>query len=383
MDAFSIQDLRILTAHESATCVTLYMPTHPSGPATQQDAIRLRNLADQACDQLVKGGMRAVEARELVQPARELSLDEPYWRERSSSLAVFFAPGFFRAYRLPDPLEEAVTVNRRFVVRPLIPLLAENRRYFVLAVSQNQVAMFEGSRFHLTELPVPGLPKSREETISREPVDRGMQVHSGTRVGNGKQAAVFHGQGGVRETTKQELSTYLRAIDMAVHQVLREESAPLVLATVDFMVPLYRQVCTYPHLVPEPLSGNPDYLTVHELHEKSWALVAPTIVQARDETLHRYRRMIGSGRTADRVTDVVLNVMRGRVDSLLIDQRARCWGRFDVARQSVVIHDNYEPGDDDLIDLAASETLSHRGRVVSMPHEDMPAGTPMAALMRY
>jgi hypothetical protein len=49
----------------------------------------------------------------------------------------------------------------------------------------------------------------------------------------------------------------------------------------------------------------------------------------------------------------------------------------------VIIHRKMKTGDDDLLDLAASQTLLHRGVVYALNAEYMPDPYPAAAVFRY
>jgi len=53
---------------------------------------------------------------------------------------------------------------------------------------------------------------------------------------------------------------YLRTLDAALHEMLREESAPFVLAGVEYLWPLYRAANTYPHLIEGGVAGKPQGL---------------------------------------------------------------------------------------------------------------------------
>jgi hypothetical protein len=52
----------------------------------------------------------------------------------------------------------------------------------------------------------------------------------------------------------------------------------------------------------------------------------------------------------------------------------------------VEVHENHAPGDQDLLDLAAVETLAHAGDVYAVSPDKVPgpeAAGPVAALFRY
>jgi hypothetical protein len=75
--------------------------------------------------------------------------------------------------------------------------------------------------------------------------------------------------------------------------------------------------------------------------------------------------------------------MHGRVDTLFIDCSRPLWGRIDAASGTIELHDDPLPGDADLIEVAAGETLRHDGHVFPM---DQPASQPeeaAEALLRY
>jgi hypothetical protein len=46
-------------------------------------------------------------------------------------------------------------------------------------------------------------------------------------------------------------------------------------------------------------------------------------------------------------------------------------------------HDREKPGDEELLDLAAAQTLRHDGKVYSMKPEEIPGGHLLASVYRY
>jgi hypothetical protein len=59
------------------------------------------------------------------------------------------------------------------------------------------------------------------------------------------------------------------------------------------------------------------------------------------------------------------------------------WGSFDAAEQTLEMHVEAQPGDEDLLDLAALQTLAQGGTVYEVRPEQMPDNAPMAAIYRY
>src|SRR5262249_27062434 len=123
MDRIRRTDLESLLTPRQGPCLSLFMPMHPTGRAGMEDPVRLRKLADEAEELLVKRGMRRPAAEDLVAPVRALPDDNVAWQRRGRSLALFAAPGFFKSFRGNGTMETLVHVNDQFTVRPLLPLV--------------------------------------------------------------------------------------------------------------------------------------------------------------------------------------------------------------------------------------------------------------------
>jgi len=384
MDTFGASELRRLTGNRQGTCVTIFMPTHSTGRDGQQDALRLKNLIGKAERDLVDQGARTTDVRKLLQPVRELPGEPGFWEKRSHGLALFVAEGVFDRFRVPISLDEQVIVNQRFQVKPLLPLVNSKDDYCLLALSQNRVRFFEGRQFGLREVHVDGLPENMEKALNYDQVFRGSQVHSGQRGSDyGKQGAVFHGQGGEREIAKEDLAKYFRLIDSALHPVLRDRQTPMILAAVQYLLPIFRDVSTYPHIAREELPGNPDHLSDRDLHTRAWPIVASWSEADRAAAAAKYQQLAGTGKTADDLRQILPAACQGQIESLFVDRGAHLWGSFDVQTSEVQLNGEAEKAAaDDLLDLAAVQTLLNRGTVYSVEAEKCPS-PPICAVFRY
>lgn len=73
----------------------------------------------------------------------------------------------------------------------------------------------------------------------------------------------------------------------------------------------------------------------------------------------------------------------GRVATLFVADDVHLWGTYDPATGATHVHTDEEPGDDELIDLAAARTLINRGTVYTVRRRDVPGGRSAAAVLRY
>jgi hypothetical protein len=377
MDIFTQVDLKTLSGAVQGPCVSLFMPAHRGG--SEQDPIRWKNLLRRAEELLTARGMRATAVQELLRPATHLVDDVAFWKGQSDGLAFFLAPGLARRYRVPLPLAELVVVGERFHLKPLLPLLARDGRFYVLAISQNRVRLLQGSAHAVDEVDLKGVPANLAEALRFHDRDEPLRFH-GRPTSSGGWGAIFSGQGVGIDDHKDDLLRYFQQIDRGLHELLREAKAPLVLASVEYLWPIYRQANTYPHLLDQGVGGNPDRLSAQELHGRAWAVVGPAFQKARDSAAAQYDQLSGTGRTANDLAEVVGAAVQGKVETLFVARDVERWGTFDAAAGSLVIHDRQQVGDEDLLNLAALHTLQHRGTVYAVDGREVPGHTPVAAI---
>ncbi len=383
MDPFSRDDLRALLANRQVPCISLLLPT--TRGAAFEDKIRWKNLIREAEERLTANGQRSSRVEELLQPARGLLEDVPFWLNVSAGLAVFLSPEVFRTYRLPLRLKEQVVVADHFHITPLLPLLVEDGRFYVLTLSQKNVRLLQGTRHTVEEIALQGLPANMSEALhyGNDPELRVRTAHTHTAPGGpaGRREAIIHGQGPGVESAKDGLLEYLQQVDRGLHRYLRDEHAPLVLAADGYLLPIYRLANTYAHLVEEGVEGHPDRLSAQELRDRAWAVVQPHFQKARERVTAQYRQLAGTGRTSNDVAAIVTAAYQGHIQYLFVTLGRQQWGTFDPADLKAEVHANAQPGDEELLNLAAIHTLAHKGTVYAVDADKVPdGGSSLAAI---
>jgi hypothetical protein len=384
------EEIAELSAHRDGPHVSLFLPTVRAGQETQQNPIRLKNLLREAAQRLHERGAEKDAAEELLAPARALLDDYDFWQHQLDGLAVFVAPGFLRTYRLPLRFSELAAVEDRFHLKSLFPLFADDGRFYVLALSQNDVRLFEGSRDEVRQVPLQDVPKSLADALGHDLTEVHMQFHTGARATSrggrqgGARTPIYHGQGAGEEDAKDEIRKFFGLLDRGLRELLDGDGrTPLVLAGVEYLLPIYRDQTSYPNTLAEGVHGNPDGLTPAELHDRAWPLVEEGFRAERRELCERYGDLTGTGR-ASRDLDVVLTAaLDGRVDTLFVGRGVRQWGRFDAEARTVERHEEQRAESEDLLDRAAVLTFVNSGRVLAVDPAEVPAGGPVAAIFRY
>ena len=386
MDLLTRDEVRTLIDEHEGSCISIYMPTHQVGEAIKKDPIRLRNLLREAEEGLIAGGLRTPEAQELLEPAQRLVRDGLFWQHQSDGLALFLSAAMFRRYRLPFDFKELVVVGGRFHVKPLLPLLSGDGRFYVLAISQNEVRLLQGTKHSVSEVGLEKGPANLAEALKYNDPEKRLQFHTGTRTpgGRGERPAIFHGHGvASADDPKNYILRYLRQVDEALCELLRDQQTPLVLAGVDYLLPIYKEASSYPYLVEEGIEGNPEELSAEDLHKRAWDLVYPHFQRAQEEAAALYRQWAGTERASNDLDKVVSAAHYGRVETLFVALDIQQWGSFDPETHRVMVHRKAESGDEDLLDFAAIHTLVNGGAVYAVERKGMPDGPLLAAVFRY
>lgn len=366
MDILSGNELKSLMCNQLGICVSIYMPTIRKGTEIQQNQIRYKNLLRDAEDRLLASGeLRASEIKEMLAPAQELLGNVTFWKGQSDGLALFLSEESFIYYRLPQSFEELVVVTDRFHIKPLIPVLVSDTEFSILAISQKNVRFLKCSLQRVKETDIKDLPGNIDEALNLDDFEKRLQRHTGG------------------EDMKSKILQYFQLVDKGLRELLRDKKFPLIFAGVDYLFPLYREANTYPHLTDRWISGNPEGLSAERLSDMAWPIAADLLKTERADALAQYKQIAGTGLTSSDVKEVVREAFHGRVGVLFVPIGVQQWGMFDTTTDEVKLDAEAAPGNEDLLDLAAIQTILNGGTVYPIEQKEMPEDAPLAVIFRY
>lgn len=390
MDLITREEIKALLDQPPQNSVSIYMPIHPAGPEVRQDPVRFKNLVKEAEERLIDAGLEQNQAMELLAKAHQLD-NQNFWDQLGEQgLAIFISKDIFRYYAFPVDFKELVVVTDRFHIKPLLPILNGNGRFYILTLSQKDVKFFEGTHYSVKEVEVENLPKSLDQALNYDDTAKEGQFRMATSKGGTSnsfsQPGAFHGQGSPdRDKHQEDILQFFGIINDTLHEKLRNQQAPLVLAGVEYLMPLYREANTYKHLMAEGITGNVKIESAKELHEQAWSIVEPYFQKSQHEVLDRFNELFGSntGMASNDIKEIVSAAYYQRVDSLVVTVGQQQWGLFDPTSETVYLHSEQETGDEDLLDFAAAHTLLNGGTVYAVSPEQVPYSTPVVAIFRY
>lgn len=362
MDIVTREHVEELARSRMGPCVSIYQPA-PAPPEQgwhpRHTRVRARNFLREAARRLATHGLDARHAERLLQPARRLLDDRTLRPHDGHGVAVFVSPAMIRTFRVPV-VEPLVAVDERFHLAPLVASLTATQHFYVLALSLNRTRLFRGTRDDIAELALSGIPVSLRDALQRDGYKRQLQFHTGTPMRRTRRAAVFHGHA---PDAKADILRFFRQIDRAVTAVIRDTPAPLVLATVEYLAPIYAAASAHPWLVDAPITGNPERLSASTLHGRACPILDADFDRERQIAAIRYLGLRGTGKTANDVASIMTAALNGRIGVLFAALGPRhC---------------------QDALDVAVTHTFLHRGKVYVVPPRQMPDSTSLVALFRY
>jgi len=385
MDILNPTDLKSLIAQQGKWCVSLYIPTHRVGREQQQDPIRLKNLLAEAEAKLLANGLRRPEVQKLMRPAEELLWNDDFWRHQSDGLVIFLSSGFSVIYRLPTEFEELLIVANNFHIKPLIPLLGRAGKFYILAISLNNVRLFEATPDTINEIKL-NFATSMDKALWMDEPERYLNLHSGS-VSTSKAkggVAAYYGQG-IGEEEKTNILRFFHLVNQGLSALIEDKTPPMVLAGVDYLLPIYREASTYQNLLKDSIVGNPDRENLKELHEEAWKIVKPIFEESEKKAFEKFEQLNGqqSPLATNDLTKAVKAAKFGQVETLFVPLGEQIWGRYDADNNKVILETQPGPKNEDLLDFAAAETILNSGQVFAVPREQLPTDGDLAATLRY
>ena len=374
-----------LASFKSDCCITLYMATTTSTNADanrQKDFIGFKNKLQQLTILLRDKQMDQTQIERLLKPGYDLLRNEQFWSNLSQGLAVYIADGYFKYAKLPICPKEELLINSTFFLTPLIPVITSKLYFYVLVLSKKQAKLYRADAFGMQYVPVAGMPRGMDDVVHFEQKDDKDLIRTDTS-GAGA-GANYHGMGTGRPDHKTDLAMYFDEVDETIwKEVLNKENVPLLLAGVEYLIPIYKQVAKYKPIWDEAITGSHEHEDTQALYQQARAKMEPYFQERVTKALNTYGNQSATGLTSSIPDDIIPAAHYGRISELFVLKGEHIWGTFDEMNNQLTIHQNQEEGDECLIDKSVIKTLLNGGEVFILPADKMPGGSKLAALMRY
>jgi peptide chain release factor subunit 1 len=366
---------------ETAVCLTIYLDIDPRQAPTAADLttqmhslFHTATLAERELKELSHAEREGLDAA-LEQVAVYLA---DFDRERTLGLAVFAAPDYFHAFRLPEPVEPEARLETSFHIAPLVTVLSTDHEAIVVKVGREDGVVYLLRRGRLKEV------ADRSEEIQGQ-----------------------HGQGGwsqarYQRSIEHDFHEHLEQVAQVLARLSRQERWPIVLlgpeeSKGDVLHALEAADGSLPALV-AGWGAIEHHASVAELEEAALPLLEQWWVAEEGRLLDTWQEAASSpgGRGVGGWEEVAGVASDGRVELLLYyapqDREAhelpnvyecpRC-GRLEPKEGSCPL-DGSALRQTNGLDGVVRETLRYGGRIWAVRHDERlaPVGG-VGALLRF
>ena len=373
-------DFQELAQQQNSVSVSIYMPAEKAGAETRKNPILFKNLIREAEEKIEQSNKATAEITKALDSAKDYIDNHDFWQHQNSGLAFFVNANGIKYYRLPYSFEQQVEVADRFFLKPLLPVITNNSKFYLLALSQNEVQFFLGSHYSLNQIELPkSVPPSLAEALKYDDPEKQQQYHSGDT----GTSPIYHGQGVGTTDNKDEIKRFFQQIDSGLQAVLQEENTPLVLAGVEFLLPIYQETNSYANLLEKGITGNPENVDSRDLHRQAWEIIEPHLINQRKQETDKFKQLADTDEASSQIEQIVSAAVMGQIDTLFVAKNAQYWGEFDSQSNKVTLHSEPQAESTDLVDLAATKSYLQGGKVYILELPEMPDNTAMSAIFRY
>jgi hypothetical protein len=369
--------------HAGGPCITLLLPPYRPGERNETAAALLKVEIQQAAKDLSARRIGEPLIATLLEPLQKLSADSSSLAGSGLDRMIFCSEDILRHFALPIPASPArpCSVGDCFWIRPILRTLALPERIYVLELTKEAVTLLACGFTEVVRVEFPkGTPKTLDEALGFKAPDHELINRSPAGPSNGTMRGVQFGTGSGREKQHDYLHDFYRAIDRGVRELLGfENQAPLILAGVAEDVAMYRSVNNYPNLLDQGIHGSPGAEMTPERILRQVHDIALFDLQRRAALeMSASKERLAPARFSIELESILQAAVEGRVSDLYLDENGQRIGNFDGRLFGG--HANWR--DEDLLNVAALETLLHGGAVHSLPSHLM-TGAVAAAAFRY
>lgn len=373
-----------IATYQSDLCVTIYFPTQRDGREinSQSNQILYKNGLQAAAASMRSRGIDEVEIEHILQPGYQLLEDGQLWNEMREGFGAFLAKGFCRYIKMPVAPKEEQLLDITFFITPLVPIMTNADYFYLLVISKKQCKLFRADEFGMTYMPISELPDGVTDVGSMEQEEDAKLFRTESRqAGKG---ASFHGQGAGKNDNKAHIAIYLEEVDDTLwDEVLHNENVPLLLAGVEYLIPIYKQVSDYNNIWPEAITGNHEHDDVNQLYARAKEIMTPYFEEKINKAFTQYQNQSATELTSSYEEQIIPAAYYSRISHLFAVKDEHIWGKFDEMNNKLTLSDMQGEGDECQLDKAVERTLLNGGQVFLLPKDKMPGDGKLAALFRY
>jgi hypothetical protein len=383
IEIFNKSDFERLAKVNDPLCISFYIPTYRAGEAVKQAYApkTLKNQIKAVKENLSDRNLSENEIEVFLRPVINLIDNKEFWTKQSDGLGIFLCDKGMEMFKLPIHFEAKHYLANHYYLKPLVPMLNKNDLFYILALSIDNLKLYECTPYTIAEIDTSDFPQQLEDVVGYDKNPDHLDQRSGQ---DDQGSAIFHGHGSAKDSKSKEIKKFVKEVDRKLNNLLKKQSDPLILACDKQHFGIYNKISHYNNLTDTFIPGNPEYEDAANLHAMAYDKLKNRFSQKKAEKIKTFLNISATGQTMSDIYDIVPAAVTGRVDTLFIRNDKEAYGLYDKANHAVIIDKEKLPQNASLFNLAAVNTLLNNGHVYLMDKNEMPlVNTNANALLRY
>ncbi|MFP4664467.1 MAG: hypothetical protein ACLFM1_08565 [Bacteroidales bacterium] len=382
-ELFNQSDFERLAKVHEPHCLSIFIPTFRAGQEVKQEhaSKTLKNVLKDVRQDLADRNFSENETEAFLRPVVKLVDDKEFWTLQSDGLALFLTDKGMEMFKIPIHFEAYHYLADHHFLKPLIPMLNKDNTFYLLALSIENLKLYECTPHTIAEIDTSDFPQQLEDVVGYDKVPDHLNLRSGQ---DDQGRAIYHGHGSAKDSRPEEIKKFVREVDKQICTIIGDQSVPLILATDEQLHGVFRQVSKYKSLADTFIPGNPEHDDVVELHQIAYEKLQDKFGKKKKEKINAFLNVSATGKAITDIANIVPASVHGQIDSLFIRRDKDAFGLYDKANNTVIIDEEKMPQNASLYNLAAINTILNSGNVYVMDAEEMPLkNTNANALLRY
>lgn len=195
-----------LTQNDYDACVSLYMPIKRAGAEARQNQVLFRQLCQAVEQKMTRYKVDNKLKDALLASLQTLESEDSLWQNRTEGLAIFAAQDDIYIFHAPMAFTAHAFVDRRFYIRPLLPLLHRQGALSLVLLNQEGARLLSCHGKGCEEVLPPQHLRSLQNYLGMHEFDKSLQFRSNAspaaHTDGGGYAPAYHGQGAAGDSAQ-------------------------------------------------------------------------------------------------------------------------------------------------------------------------------------
>ncbi|MGO1788339.1 MAG: baeRF3 domain-containing protein [Sphingobacterium sp.] len=364
--------LQKLTKVGNTACISIYMPTHNVLPEKAADSLLFKNLLKKGLQ--YAQDKKLPEHENLLKKLQPLIDDNSFWERGHEGLAILVSAEETIMVRLPIKVEEQICLADSFCVKPLFWLLQQNRKYYLLGLSLDDISLYQGDRYHLESIDIDGkIPQSMTEALGEELNQN--HLHGPA------DAAGMHGYMEKSQEENIDMIRFFRQVDQGIleHFPL-PKNVPLLLAALPEHHSHFLGLSKNQSLSEVHLQINPQSVDHATLLKKIDQIFDDRFRERKKALLDRFHVATNEMLAHTNLGDVLRDCIDGKVEVMGIERQRTVNGTLNIEDRKIKSDPDMHT---DVLNELARMAFLQGGKIVVLEQEDMPSDTGAFTINRF